>query len=577
MQDYAAIAGDLWNVQDGVHLVQVPEDRYREVLAMAKRGAGAYLMPQEVADVLNGHFQNKIRLSRGFNPLAKMLEGFDRVQKTWVNYTLFPVPVYHFRNAFSDGILAMQKGHYDLPEYSPLVSQMQQGRKLTIRDPFGRTYTTQEFMKQLEDGGLDASGWSVVALNEDIRDLMSAKTSVRAALGGAAIGAAATGTPGGAALGFLAGSTLDLHALKGAEGFRDWAKRLLKLRPYLNDRNFLISYTKKVARAGEANRRMSLALKLVMTEGLTPFEAAREANKVFLDFRNLSQTEQHFFRRVFPFYSWSRHDLPRQVEMLATRPHTMAAVAKVRRLAEQSVIPEAVRPSEDFYDRNFADSLPIPLYEIKPGVYQEWYLKSWIPQGELLNMVDPVGAALGMLTPLAKTLIESGTPLPDVINDKLGGFRGFNKNLYFNQPLDGTTTFEGIEMSKRDANLYRNVRLLGMWDKMAHNQHLPWYRAAVEHFVGRPYTADLMRMRQSRLYDLDRHIADQKIKVSRATRDLTRMRARGQEGKLQMRYLLSLEAELARAQAERDIAAGTPVTTEEAARAPKRVRPPERP
>jgi hypothetical protein len=226
--------------------------------------------------------------------------------------------------------------------------------------------------------------------------------------------------------------------------------------------------------------------------------------------------------------------------MLITRPHTFAVLPKIREFAEEIVIPEELQLGQEFYSEHFEGALPIPTRPLGDGVFQSWLMKSWIPQGQLMDLHNPVSAAIGMLTPLIKLPLEMGPPLPDFINKKFGGHRGWNKNFFFNTPLDESTIYMGKVMSSRDRNLDSSIRLVNMWNKSVHNQHLPWYRASIEHMVGRPFSADLFKLRNRRFWDLDRDMDRVKNILDSEN---WKVAAWGERG-LDVSYLLRRRAEL---------------------------------
>ena len=550
VREYLDLISNLWNVGDGEELLTVPFEKLDTILAATKRGVPAYLMPVEVAKMMNNNFQNQTKFSRGAAPLLKGVEVVDRIQKTWVNWTLFPAPMYHTRNMISDLVLANQMGHYDLPEYMVDIAHMQKTGKGTWTNRFGESVDWKEAIRVAEDAGVDIAGWSAVGYASDMADLFRPKTSVLTSVAAAGVGA--TAGPGAAASGFVLGSMMDFSRVKSAKGITAKLKAIRDTHIQLNDRNWIISHSKKMARLGESNRRLALMKKLYEKEGLTLFEAAKEANRVFLDFRNLSHTEVTFLRRLFPFYSWTRQNLPRQAQMLISRPHTFSIPIKLKNTAEDIIIPEEVRLGQEFYSKFYEEGIPFPTSRVSPGVYQSWLMKSWLPQSEIFQLHDPAAAAIGMLTPIAKILLETGSPLPDAINEKFGGYRGWNKNFFFNTDLETNTIFNGRVMSNRDRTLSSHFRLVNIWSKVAHNQHLPWYRAAAENILGRPYTADLYQLRRSRWEALKRSKNDARDKLFKDKGRADRFEKMGLDASIQRKRDRGLVLEIRQLEAMMD-------------------------
>jgi hypothetical protein len=64
--------------------------------------------------------------------------------------------------------------------------------------------------------------------------------------------------------------------------------------------------------------------------GLTEKEAAAQANKIHIDYGDLSEFERRVLRRVFPFYTWTARSTPLMIELMLKHPGKVAALEKVR-------------------------------------------------------------------------------------------------------------------------------------------------------------------------------------------------------------------------------------------------------
>jgi len=72
--------------------------------------------------------------------------------------------------------------------------------------------------------------------------------------------------------------------------------------------------------------------------GLTPEDAAMRVKKFLFDYSNLAPAEKAFFRRVIPFWTFFRRNVPLQVETLLTNPGRIAIQSKIlqERVNEQN-------------------------------------------------------------------------------------------------------------------------------------------------------------------------------------------------------------------------------------------------
>ena len=63
--------------------------------------------------------------------------------------------------------------------------------------------------------------------------------------------------------------------------------------------------------------------------GFTPQDAAMQVNKFLFDYADLSPTERAVFRRLFPFWTWTRKNATRQIKNLYERPGRVATQTKI--------------------------------------------------------------------------------------------------------------------------------------------------------------------------------------------------------------------------------------------------------
>ncbi len=81
-------------------------------------------------------------------------------------------------------------------------------------------------------------------------------------------------------------------------------------------------------------------------KGGTIEDAIQRINKVHFDYEDLSTFERSVVKRVIPFYTWTRRNMPLQVEMLAKRPSVYEKYnAVTNNLAAASGPDESIIPS----------------------------------------------------------------------------------------------------------------------------------------------------------------------------------------------------------------------------------------
>lgn len=132
-------------------------------------------------------------------------------------------------------------------------------------------------------------------------------------------------------------------------------------------------------------------------KGATPDEALADVAKFHFDYDDLSQFERQVARRVVPFYTWTRKNLPLQIEGMLTNPKAYNAFGHVKRNVELGVEEEQTVPS--YVEEALHIRLPFEL----PG--GRAFLLPSLPFQELTRTVDP-GEIFGSTTPFLRVPFE---------------------------------------------------------------------------------------------------------------------------------------------------------------------------
>jgi hypothetical protein len=109
-------------------------------------------------------------------------------------------------------------------------------------------------------------------------------------------------------------------------------------------------------------------------------------------------------RRLFPFYSWARFNLPLQLEMMAKYPHRYLNLARTGRAIE--VVRGGPDPNEEQWPAYLRDQLHVRLdYNPEADEYFVQPLQNWVPSAEIEKWSSPQQAGMSaaqMLTPFLK-------------------------------------------------------------------------------------------------------------------------------------------------------------------------------
>ena len=126
-------------------------------------------------------------------------------------------------------------------------------------------------------------------------------------------------------------------------------------------------------------------------------EAFAKMMRYHFDYDELSALEMGVVRRIIPFYTWTRKNLPLQIQALAKQPQKVNRYFTIKRNVEAMSEEEGVVPG--YYADQYAVRMPFGL---GGGTA---YAMPDLPTLTLAEVTDP-GMSMGMVTPFVKTPIE---------------------------------------------------------------------------------------------------------------------------------------------------------------------------
>jgi len=161
--------------------------------------------------------------------------------------------------------------------------------------------------------------------------------------------------------------------------------------------------------------------------GYSTGAAWEDVIKRHYDYTNLAGFEHSVMRRIFPFYSWMRQNVPNTLKRLIDQPGGAEALT-AKAFASQR--------AEEFIPEHVGEGLAIPLSAEDAGV-QRFLSRSGLQFEDALKVLGDIGniKTLGQLTPLLKvplefatgTQLHTGRPLADV--NPITGNRIFDEIL----------------------------------------------------------------------------------------------------------------------------------------------------
>ena len=140
-----------------------------------------------------------------------------------------------------------------------------------------------------------------------------------------------------------------------------------------------------------------------LKQGMSPIDAAEMVKKYHFDYLDLSDFERNVMKRILPFYSWMRKNIPMQLEMLLDNPgkynvfqHMQQNAAAITG-ADMSAMPEWL-----------AEQVPIPLGRREDG--RDRYFAWSPPMSDLANIranpVEGLREVANMMSPMFKVPLE---------------------------------------------------------------------------------------------------------------------------------------------------------------------------
>lgn len=204
--------------------------------------------------------------------------------------------------------------------------------------------------------------------------------------------------------------------------------------------------------------------------GLTPSDAALRVKKYLFDYSDLAPFERNVLKRIFPFYTWSRNNVPLQIENLITQPRKFGVIPKGIAAIEagQEI------PNEDLLADWIKQNTRIRLRKTNEG-YEYFVLGGWLPAADINKLADPLKAMGELVTPFIKEPIEEITNYSFFLRRKLErapGERGVFRTPLgkIDLPIRLQAFVKTANMPEKflpSINLLRNIRILNEYDRVS--------------------------------------------------------------------------------------------------------------
>ena len=364
-----------------------------------------------------------------YNPkeVNKFLDKWDQVTGWWKSWTLSIFPSYHFRNSVGNMWNNFVVG----------VDNMAYRDAYKFQDAmFGSRYIDNSGVGGAQAfpnpaGGLDKTYGKYVTKDGteysyiELRDLMDEHGVI--------------------GRGFM---SMDIETtLRSEMGDAKWLT--------LSRENKAIEIGKRTGEALENNARIANFLD-GLNKGMTPAEAAARVKKTLFDYSDLTEAEQAVFKRLMPFYTWTRKNIPFQVEGMIKHPGKYKAVDTLRQEIEAAVDKED--KNERYLASWMVENYPTKVkVDEKTGEARYFIMGGWLPAADVWKLAAaPKRVVVDNLHPALKILYEMTSANKE----------GYVTDLFTGQQLhpDLNVDFAGVNMGETTAHYLSNIRLLSTID-----------------------------------------------------------------------------------------------------------------
>lgn len=309
-------------------------DTIRKYPAISKR-VPTYMMPKDIANDLN----KGMRLMSGDPSTNAFWKLVDKPVNAWKTMATAMRLPFHLRNMYSNWWQAYLSGVRltKLPKRLTQAGIVQVGKQSTIK--LGKKiYNVADLNKLVDDLGVRGKGW----LAADI----------------------------------TSGHVQELNKVLRHSKFRKGAARV---NPANLGKEFGITI--------ENNSRIAVFLDQ-LAKGADPQKAARQVRKYLFDYSELTELERRVFKRILPFYTWSRKNIPLQIESVLTQPQKYQFYVKGLRAFSENETKEEQALKPKYFDEllyvksSFKTDKGKPLYmsiDLPPMEFNRMFsFKNWL-------------------------------------------------------------------------------------------------------------------------------------------------------------------------------------------------------
>ena len=237
----------------------------------------------------------------------------------------------------------------------------------------------------------------------------------------------------------------------------------------LSTKNPILQGGFKMGQTIEDNARIALYIDQ-LNKGASLDKAATHVRKYLFDYGDVSPFEKNVAKRLLPFYTWSRKNLPLQLEALATQPDKINKINLAINNAQQAN--QVEQPDLGSVPQYIRDQAPVYVgSDQQAGTVTAIPLTGLIPTFDIASITKflntetaPEGLKKGKLGESISTVMGGVSPLIKAPLEYLANYDFFRKKTI--QEFEGQTAdFLGVPMPVHLAKLASNLIMLNEIDR----------------------------------------------------------------------------------------------------------------
>jgi hypothetical protein len=181
---------------------------------------------------------------------------------------------------------------------------------------------------------------------------------------------------------------------------------------------------------------------------------ARRGDKIYISGNSqVSPFEREVMRFIFPFWGWTRNNVPLQLKSLLSKPGRFTTIPKAKEEIEQSQDTSDIRMK--WMPEWMQESFPIILSKMPAKEqYKVLLLTAWLPAGDIDKLFRPQEMLLGSLEPISKETMQLIAGKDFYLDKNIVDYPGEVENML------------GLDMSPKVKHALKQIRLLNTIDQI---------------------------------------------------------------------------------------------------------------